>query len=186
MRVGYLAGVALVALFLLGMAPARPQIPDAPTAPLEPIEPYHQAFRTLGASFGAAFLNASVSFSLRGFFGSTVGLCRMSSSGRNRIELSDSAWGRGSNTFREMLVFHELGHCLLGRGHKNTRHSSGRPESLMNSSLFSERTYLANRDLYLKELFTAENRRSVIMASRAETFDDCSFVSETRSVPRWK
>lgn len=176
MRVWYWV---FLAIFLLGMAPPRPDLPDTPPPSLPAVEPFHKSFRSLGASLGAAFLNATVSFSFRGFFGSTVGLCRFSSSGRNKVELSESAWERGSDIFREMLVFHELGHCLLGRGHKNMRHTSGRPESLMNSSLFNERTYLANRDLYLKELFTAENRRGIILAqkSRISTFDDCTFGS---------
>ncbi len=168
--------ISILAIATMGMGPARPQIPDeTEPAPPSAVEPYHERFRTLGQTFGAVFVARSVSFSFRNFSGSTVGMCQFSSNGKNKVQLSTSDWKNGSDTFREMLMFHELGHCLLGRGHKNTKHSSGRPESIMNSSLFNQNTYLANRDQYLKELFTAANRSLAVVSSQSKTqiFDDC-------------
>lgn len=161
-------------LACLGMGGQRPTIPDAS---LPSPEPFREKFQQQGAQYGAAFVTQTVSLSFRSFFGATVGMCSFNSSGRNHVDLSSSAWQRGSNTFREMLVYHELGHCLLGRGHKNSKLTSGQPESLMNSWMFDERTYLANRDYYLKELFTAENHRnrSSFMAAERVRDDDCGF-----------
>lgn len=165
--------VILLGFLSLAMGGKRPDVAQpGNTASPEPIQ---VKFKSLGQTFGAAFVAQTVSFSFTTFFGSTIGMCRMSSSGRNSVQLSSSAWSRGSATFQEMLVFHELGHCLLGRGHKNTRMSSGQPESLMNSFIFDERTYLANRDQYLKELFTAENVRAATQSLAAKSFDGCEF-----------
>jgi len=171
--------IGLLSFVLLAMGGVRPQ-PAPGETPATPasIAPYETRFRTTGQTYGANFGNRTVTFGFRSFFGSTVGMCSFSSSGRNHVDFSTSAWSRGSDTFKEMLSFHELGHCLLGRGHKNTTHSSGRPESIMNSWLFNEKTYLANRDAYLKELYTAEAdwaARAVSRVPRQIDLDDCTF-----------
>jgi hypothetical protein len=165
--------ISLIALLTLAMGGKRPDIPE-PGVP-SPAEPYHAKFRELANTYGAVLVGKSVVFSFRSFFGSTIGMCRMNGSGRNSVELSSSAWSKGSDTFKEMLVFHELGHCLLGRGHKNSRHSDGRPESVMNSFIFDGRTYTANRDQYLKELFTAEAMHAVSRSFAAKNHEGCSF-----------
>ena len=172
--------IALLSFVLMAMGGVRPQ-PGPGETPATPasVTPYHERFLAQGKVYGADYGNRTVTFGFRSFFGSTIGMCTFSSSGRNRVEFSTSAWSRGSDTFKEMLAFHELGHCLLGRGHKNTRHSSGRPESIMNSWLFDQRTYLANRDEYLKELYTAESDWAVrSIAARRQgphDFGDCQF-----------
>lgn len=165
----------LVLLCLLmattGMAPRMPEPENSTTEPL----PYLERFKTLAKTYGATFGNKSVTFSFGALFGGAVGVCYMNGSGRNSITFSSSAWNRGSDTFKEMLVFHELGHCLLGRGHKNTNHSDGRRESLMASMMFDQRIYLAFRDEYLKELFTANSRQVARTAVGLEDFGPCRF-----------
>jgi len=177
--------ITILAVSSMAMAPKRPDLPDSggspnppPTSPTIPetVQPIEARFKEVGQTYGALYTAKSITYSFRSFFGSTIGMCTYSSSGRNSVALSSSAWNSGSDAFREMLLFHELGHCLLGRGHKNTKHSDGRPESIMASSLFSQKTYLANRDQYLKELFTAESRQPVLMASRAKNFGECGFL----------
>jgi hypothetical protein len=168
--------ILFAAVLLTGMGGKRPAVPQPGTegSTVSP-QPFYEQFKSLGATYGAQFVTNSVTFSFGSFFGSTIGMCRFSSSGKNHVELSKSHWERGPDTFREMLMFHELGHCLLGRGHKNSRHSSGRPESLMNSFLFDQKTYLANRDQYLKELYTSESSFAVQFLPANHTFGDCGF-----------
>lgn len=169
--------IAVLAFTFLGMAGPRPEIPgdSSGSAAEAEAKPYHDSFKSLAATYGA-IVTRSVSFAFGSFFGGTIGMCSYSGS-RGKVTLSSSAWSRGSNTFKEMLVFHELGHCLLGRGHKNSTHSDGRPESLMRSSLFSEKTYNANRDGYLKELFTVGVRRAIakLQGAKEEDYGDCTF-----------
>ena len=167
-----------LAFFSLAMGGKRPDIPGNSNLP-DPV-PYQTKFKEIGKTYGAAFIADSVSFSFRNFFGSVVGMCTTYGSRNNHIDFAPGPWANNSDTFREMLAFHELGHCLLGRGHKNTTHSDGRPESLMRSSMFSERTYLAYRDEYLKELYTAARQVSSFSLWRNEPHDfgDCKFGRE--------
>ena len=64
----------------------------------------------------------------------------------------------------EALIFHELGHCILGRAHDNSRMPKGDPKTIMypdNISLYSPCIYLFGnpcdllyrRPYYIDELF---------------------------------
>ena len=171
--------VFLFAFLSLAMGGKRPDIPEPGTGGAPSPLPYHDRFRQLANAYGVILVGKTVVFSFTSFFGSTIGMCRMTSSGNNSVQFSASAWNKGSEIFKEMLVFHELGHCLLGRGHKNSRHSDGRPESLMNSYIFNERLYLPSRDQYLKELYTAE-ALSAVSAPVARTYGGCTFGEPPR------
>lgn len=80
------------------------------------------------------------------------------------IELNTQLWGNYSDTEKEVLLFHELGHCILGRlspnmGHVNTINSDGMPVSIMYYSitpydnLAAQQYYVIHRLDYLYELF---------------------------------
>jgi hypothetical protein len=45
--------------------------------------------------------------------------------------LSGDCWQNEPDQNKEALIFHELGHCLLNRGHKDDVFPSGAPKSLM-------------------------------------------------------
>ena len=77
------------------------------------------------------------------------------------IEIRRERWDELSNGGQEQLLFHELGHCLLGLDHRNsygidvfTGYTC--PNSIMNMYTFSEgqinNCYLPDRQYYLKEL----------------------------------
>lgn len=162
--------VGLVALTLLtAMGPRRPDISESGET-----QELFSEFKQLAQAYGTFLQREDILFSFETFFwGSTAGVCYYQSRSPNRIELSSSHWSRGSETFKEMLLFHELGHCAMGRGHNNGRYSDGRPESLMNSWLFNQQLYRTNREQYLKELFTVNPR----VRSLRGHFDpgDCTF-----------
>ena len=84
-----------------------------------------------------------------------AGLCHYSSTRPNQIIIDKSFWSSASSMIREMVVFHELGHCVLGRGHRESHYSDGRCVSIMQSGLGS--CYLlyndVHRDAYINELF---------------------------------
>jgi len=69
-----------------------------------------------------------------------------------------------NSTQLETLIFHEMGHCILGRDHDTTRMPKGDPKSIMypdDISLYTPCVYqigdscnkLYRRDYYLDELF---------------------------------
>ena len=64
-------------------------------------------------------------------------------------------WQSSSSFTRELIVFHELGHCALSLGHNDNAFSNGICESIMHSGLTNCRTAYntQNRNYYLDELF---------------------------------
>lgn len=62
----------------------------------------------------------------------SVGLCRMWTGQKvyTQIEIDPSYWEKASEPHRRWLVFHELGHCLLGLEHDETM-EDGVPASIM-------------------------------------------------------
>ena len=84
-----------------------------------------------------------------------LGRCSFPRAQPNRVTVDQSFWSRGSDLFREFVVFHELGHCFLFRPHLEDRLSNGACSSIMRSGNgpcqdnYSQRT----RNFYIDELF---------------------------------
>lgn len=79
-----------------------------------------------------------------------VGVCRRY---YREILISREYWERSNDMSREMLVFHELGHCILLRDHRDDNDGWGHPNSLMRWKMFDSWIYEANREYYIEELF---------------------------------
>lgn len=80
--------------------------------------------------------------------------------GSHQIIVNKNAWEALNDTLRERLIFHELGHCELGRIHKNDKFSDGSWRSIMRGDPLSqvdERLPVPyfgfRRDYYIDELF---------------------------------
>jgi len=56
-----------------------------------------------------------------------------------RIELSKPGWFQLSPEQRKLLIFHEMGHCSLGLGHRNNKFPDHCPVYLMNPYMPSNR-----------------------------------------------
>lgn len=76
-----------------------------------------------------------------------VGQCFQYSNGYE-IVIKREFWDLVSETARTLLIFHELGHCVLNRQHEERR-----PSIMMPVNLPADATYEANKVYYLKELF---------------------------------
>jgi len=78
------------------------------------------------------------------------------------IRIDRDWWGRSSELAKELLIFHELGHCILSKKHNNNRVKDEiypefeRPESIMNEYVIAEEWYQAYKEKYIKELFENE------------------------------
>jgi len=92
-----------------------------------------------------------------------LGRCSFPRAQPNRVTVDQSFWNRGSDLFREFVVFHELGHCFLFRSHLEDRLSNGACASIMRSGNgscldnYSRRT----RNFYIDELFDHQPLASV-------------------------
>jgi hypothetical protein len=70
------------------------------------------------------------------------------------ILVNKAVWPGLSENTREAVMFHELGHCVLGRNHKDDVDEKGTKISLMHTFTPIGNTYASNREHFLTELFT--------------------------------
>lgn len=86
----------------------------------------------------------------------TVGLCNHRLDQPNHVIIDKNFWVSASENAKEMIVFHELGHCYLERGHTDAKRNDGTCASIMRSGKggcvdFYNNT---NKESYLDELYT--------------------------------
>lgn len=62
-----------------------------------------------------------------------------------KIAVEEEFWKYASDTAREILIFHELGHCILKKGHSTS--------GIMRPRLLNANHYRRNRTRFLDELF---------------------------------
>ena len=64
--------------------------------------------------------------------------------------------------YLKLLIFHELGHCVLGREHHMERLRSGSPESIMYPASVSLRQFKKEENYYMAELFQAKSKKQIL------------------------
>ncbi len=84
----------------------------------------------------------------------TLGTCGIED-GVPTIEINQEDWPNMNDTARETLMYHELGHCLLGRNHNDAKRGDT-PVSIMASHAFAYKLYEAYKADYLYELFNGK------------------------------
>jgi hypothetical protein len=85
-----------------------------------------------------------------------LGICYIYQDDTREIFIDEAQWYELSQVEQEMLILHELGHCILDRPDDNTVFLNGVPKSLMYGKEFLSkhvRAYKKNRAFYLNELF---------------------------------
>lgn len=86
----------------------------------------------------------------------SAGACEMDTNGTlHRVSLREDFWATASVTDKEIIVFHELGHCFLNRQHLDLALPDGNCVSLMRTggNVCNDNYYVGTRDYYLDELF---------------------------------
>jgi len=70
------------------------------------------------------------------------------------ITIEPNYWGTVSELQKKEIIWHELGHCVLGRAHRTDFLSDGWPASIMYPTQFDP-NYIFNQnyEYYRKELF---------------------------------
>ncbi|MEZ5042156.1 MAG: hypothetical protein R2828_19825 [Saprospiraceae bacterium] len=84
-----------------------------------------------------------------------AGQCSYGSHQSNHVAIDKQFWDQASDLLREFVVFHELGHCNLGRDHREAAKADGTCESIMASGVGDCRDNYKSitREAYLDELF---------------------------------
>ncbi len=73
-----------------------------------------------------------------------------------RILIDRGSWDMESEVNREVVMFHEMGHCILNRrNHTDILLDNGQPSSIMDGRYRPQYAYVENREYYLDELFQA-------------------------------
>lgn len=129
---------ALVLIGLLGLLSCKRDQPTPPPAqysvPSE-VEPYVQRFRAETRQRGITTATDNLIITFGQTLGTDVcGQCLLEANQPPKITLNADAfcWKNASDNERECLIFHELGHCLLNRGHRTDRFPNHAYVSLMN------------------------------------------------------
>ena len=90
------------------------------------------------------------------------GVCLIYADGTKEVIIKESWWKQVNTVRRRIMIFHELGHCRLGRTHDSTTiEVEGRQvkTSIMNPELPDQVTFDSNEEGYLTELFTQSRNR---------------------------
>lgn len=75
------------------------------------------------------------------------------------IKVSEEFWSQMDVYLREQVLFHEIGHCILHRGHRSDLNNNI-PLSIMNPYELSADQYKNNYVQYMHELFFANDLQS--------------------------
>lgn len=111
----------------------------------------------------AALRGWEVDLSLTGISGTieeideehVAGQCSIHGQISKHITIDLEFWNRSNDLFKEFIIFHELGHCYLRRGHREDTFANGTCKSLMRSGTEDCRDNYNNqtRASYIDELF---------------------------------
>ena len=84
-----------------------------------------------------------------------AGQCAYPRNRPNEVTIDEAFWVRGSDLFREFIVFHELGHCYLFRPHLEDQFQNGACVSIMRSGNGTclDNYHSGTRASYIDELF---------------------------------
>ena len=94
-------------------------------------EPYLNTFLEEANFRGYDYSNNNIQFYFADIITpNRVGLCY----GNDRIVIDREYWYNASEIKKEFLIFHELGHCILNREHKNQKTNSGECLSYLKGS----------------------------------------------------
>lgn len=136
---------------------------EGPTA----FKTYVDEFVNNGKKYGR-YLDTSrlkIQFGDLNSYGPTViGLCQLYLNSNPVITIRPE-WFNSVNQIQQMLVlFHELGHCVLYRDHRldldfDPRLGAIIPSSIMYPSIFSSLLYEYRKEDYLKELYTYKDKK---------------------------
>jgi hypothetical protein len=146
-------------ILLIGLGFAAGCSEDEPELAIDPaLEGILETFAQEAASRGVLIDYESLNLTARlqtVTRAGVAGFCSSTQEGDPEIVVDRDFWNRVIPLQQELVVFHELGHCILGRGHTDDLDDMGNCLSIMNTfvntcqSSFNSMT----RSQYLDELF---------------------------------
>lgn len=134
------------------------QSPKSYPGVVQSLWPYFERFEKAGAAQGITvdLIKQRITGVIENIEAESVaGQCNYYSHSPNHIIIDAEFWSKASDNFKEMIIFHELGHCVLDRDHREGRLENGYCLSIMRSGEQSCRdVYTDNtKAYYIEELF---------------------------------
>ena len=120
------------------------------------LQPYFDLFSEEASARGLTvdFEAASIETEFTDLEGNVPGQCAHSEASPNLLRIDPTIWNSYEEWEKEFLIFHELGHCYLGRSHDDAKDEAGNCKSIMHSSSsVCTNTFNSDRILLLDELF---------------------------------
>ena len=116
---------------------------------------YVQAFESASAAAGHPVIVTKLRITEEPLAAERISACfHPDSDGASpHIIVNPGPFGELSETGRRLAIFHELGHCILNRAHRDELAASGQPLSLMHSTPVEEADYSGHTGYYQRELF---------------------------------
>ena len=135
-----------------------PQTTTTTTSTATSLQDYFDRFEAAGIARGydIDLSAANITGSIQEIDEENVaGQCSYGSNHPSEIVIDASFWNVASDLVKEMVVFHELGHCYLHRGHEEGKFSDGTCRSIMRSGVEDCRDNYRTqtREAYVDELF---------------------------------
>lgn len=136
---------------------------------VEELKPYIDMFERDSAIYGDALVvdDLIIGFGEADVEGDdhfTLGVCYRATNRTPEIVLDINHWEKMSDTRRMLLVYHELGHCVLNRSHIEEEDY----DSIMNPILISTSQYEEDPDYFLGELFDLNYKGDWLMLHDSE------------------
>lgn len=113
---------------------------------------YVDKFETYSRQYGNPITVTDLVIKFGTLDSSKLGVCTLGE-GAPTITISSTQWASLSEDTKELLLLHEMGHCLLNRSHDNNEGAARKWESIMLQWPQRISDYSQNKDQYLKELF---------------------------------
>lgn len=121
-----------------------------------------EAFKDESASHGHAITDRQMK-SLTVMLGDTaaackdanaIGCCAEYDTGERDVTINGAYWDAVSDAGKYQVMFHELGHCLLGYAHRGVLNSEAMPTSIMYPSEFDSNYFESHINDYMSEFFS--------------------------------
>lgn len=162
----------------LDMAIPDDSISEFSKTSIAEVDFYKDEFVNLASTYNYTVIKKtlySAKKDLRNLPGHILGQC-ITFDDANLIVVDKTFWATASDFNKRSLIFHELGHCLLGRGHRTLYYQGpylnygsrmapywdyvthpNWPISLMHRSLVTDAKFKGEYDYYIQELFDETN-----------------------------
>lgn len=122
----------------------------------KPIDPAFKVYADMFEHYSQVYNNVQVA-DIRMEFGpeadNILGVCVIEDGYYVKIVINEKHWSSLKDYEKELVILHELGHCVMEKAHNDNKATDRKFESIMHSHPQILIDYPEHKDLYLKQFF---------------------------------